>query len=387
MDFYRRKNLWKLSLFVFAASIGAATLWYTESFLDELRKEEMKKMHQLGEIYERIINADANNPITVFEQNLIQSNNTIPIILVDSENGFNSSKNIDEEKVLDPKWLARKIEEMRSQVEPIIIDLGDGHEQILYYQNSTLLTKLRLYPIILLVVISLFVIISYFAFSNARKAEQNQVWNGLAKETAHQIGTPLTSLMGWIELLSDKKENEFMVQEMDKDIHRLNMITQRFSKIGSKPAIHKRNIVEITKEAVGYLQSRSSKKIDISLDLPEASSIDIELNIHLFEWVIENLIRNAIDAIGVDEGYIKIRLIDAPKSVKIEVEDSGKGIPINKQKTIFKPGYTTKSRGWGLGLSLAKRIVEEYHGGRIFVAQSEIGKGSTFRIQLKKSKV
>lgn len=386
MDFYRRKNLWKLILFFIAALIGAGTLWYTESFLDELRQEEMKKMNQMGDIYTRIVNADANNSITVFEQEIIQSNNTIPIIVMDSDGTFLESRNIDEEKASDPKWLDKKIAQMKSEADPIEIDLGDGNKQYLYYQNSILLTKLRLYPIILLVVISLFVVIAYIAFSNARKAEQNQVWNGLAKETAHQIGTPLTSLMGWIELLAAKSENHSMVTEMEKDIHRLNMITQRFSKIGSQPAIKRQNIVELTKEAVSYLQSRSSKKIDISLDLPEAEDIQIELNKHLFEWVVENLIRNAIDAIEAQEGSIKIRLIDSNKSVRIEVQDSGKGIPTNKQKTIFRPGYTTKSRGWGLGLSLAKRIVEEYHGGKIYVAQSEVGVGTTFRIQLRKPK-
>tara|TARA_R110002096_G_scaffold115365_2_gene249906 strand:+ start:124844 stop:126007 length:1164 start_codon:yes stop_codon:yes gene_type:complete len=386
MDFYRRKNLWKLFLFVFASLIGLATLWYTESFLDELRKEEVKKMNQIGDIYQRLISADPNQKITVFEHKIIESNNTIPILIADRDGNFTQGKNIDQEKVNDPKWLAAKIEEMKSEADPIEIDFGDGDFHYLYFQNSTLLTKLRLYPIILLIVISLFIVIAYIAFSNARKSEQNQVWNGLAKETAHQIGTPLTSLMGWIELLSDRPENEAMVLEMGKDIQRLNMITQRFSKIGSQPAIKSQNIVEITQEAVGYLQSRSSKKIDISLELPEEENIAIELNKQLFEWVVENLIRNAIDAIGAGSGFIKIRLIDMPKSVRLEVEDSGKGIASNKQKTIFRPGYTTKSRGWGLGLSLAKRIVEEYHNGRIFVAQSELGVGSTFRIILKKPK-
>ncbi len=386
MDFYRRKNLWKLFLFVFAAMIGVATLWYTESFLDELRKEEVKKMNQIGDIFQRLVSADPNQKITIFEQKIIESNNTIPLLIADSEGNFTQGKNIDQEKAKDPEWVRRKIKEMKSQADPIEIDFGDGDKHYLYFQNSTLLTKLRLYPIILLVVISLFIVIAYIAFSNARKSEQNQVWNGLAKETAHQIGTPLTSLMGWIELLSDRPENESMVMEMGKDIHRLNMITQRFSKIGSQPAIKGQNVVDLIVEAVHYLQVRSSKKIDISLVLPEEKDITIELNKHLFEWVVENLIRNAIDAIGAGSGFIKIKLVDSQKTVRIEVEDSGKGIPANKLKTIFRPGYTTKSRGWGLGLSLAKRIVEEYHNGRIFVANSEVGVGTTFRIVLKKPK-
>lgn len=387
MDFYGKKNLWKLILFLFAAAIGAGTLWYTETFLDVLRKEEIKKVHQIGEIFTRLINADVNNNITVFEREIIQSNNTIPIILMDDEGNIIDSRNVDEQKLKDPIWADNKIEEMRSEAEPLIINLVEGRQQFLFYQNSTLLTKLRLYPIILLVVISLFVVIAYAAFSNARKAEQNQVWNGLAKETAHQIGTPLTALVGWIELLKEKEENALMVVEMEKDITRLNTITQRFSKIGSKPSIKQENIVEVTKEAVGYLQSRSPRKIAVTLDMPESDNISIELNKHLFEWVIENLIRNAIDAIEGKAGSISIRLIDAPKTIKIDVRDSGKGISVNKQKLVFRPGFTTKSRGWGLGLSLAKRIIEEYHGGKILVAQSEIGVGTTFRIQLKKPKV
>jgi signal transduction histidine kinase len=386
MDFYRKKNLWKLILFLFAACIGAGTLWYTESFLNELRKEEIKKVRQLGDVYKNIINADADKSIPLSESEIIMSNNTIPLIITDEDGNLVAGRNVNEEKLSDPKWLANKLQEMRSEAEPLEIDLENGEIKYLYYQNSILLTKLRLYPVILLIVISLFVIIAYIAFSNSRKAEQNQVWNGLAKETAHQIGTPLTSLVGWIELLRDQPGNEAMVVEMEKDVNRLNTITQRFSKIGSQPSIKRENIIEIIQEAVNYLQTRSPKRIKMSLELPKKSNIPIALNKHLFEWVVENLIRNAIDAIEGKEGQIQIRLMDGPKSIKVEVQDSGKGIPVNKQKTVFRPGFTTKSRGWGLGLSLAKRIIEEYHDGKIFVAQSETGVGTTFRIQLKKDK-
>ena len=392
MDFYRKKNLWKLILFLFAALIGVVTVWYTESFLDELRQEEKQKVRQMGDIYKYVIDVDVDYSFTEFENNIIsyiQANKTIPLIYTDADGTVLQSLNIDKDRLKDPIWLKHKLDEMRSEAEPIKIEIDPetGEYQYLYYQNSILLTKLRLYPIILLLVITLFIVIAYAAFSSARRAEQDQVWNGLAKETAHQIGTPLTSLMGWIELLSTKEENASMVGEMEKDIQRLNTITQRFSKIGSKPSIVAENIVEITKQAVSYLQSRSPGTIDVTLELPEEKDIQIELNKHLFEWVIENLIRNAIDAIEGKKGSIQIRLTDSNRSVKIEVQDSGKGIPVNKQKTVFKPGYTTKSRGWGLGLSLAKRIIEEYHNGRINVAQSEVGVGTTFRIQLKKTKL
>ncbi|MGB0177354.1 MAG: sensor histidine kinase [Owenweeksia sp.] len=385
MDFYGKKNLWKFILFVFAVLIGAATLWYTEGFLNELRKEEIKKVNQFGEAMNNILHTDTACEI-LFEQMVIESNTTIPIIVVDDAGNVMTSRNVDADKLSDTKWLTRKLEEMKAQAEPIEADLGFGEKQYIYYQNSILLTKLRYYPMVLLVVISLFVVIAYIAFSNARKAEQNQVWNGLAKETAHQIGTPLTSLMGWLELLREKDENSTMVSEMEKDITRLNTITQRFSKIGSQPSIKLHDVVSVVGASVEYLQNRSPRKIEIISELPD-DEIIVELNKELFEWVIENLIRNAIDAMESGKGRIIVSLTQTARSIRIDVKDTGKGIPQNKFKTVFRPGYTTKSRGWGLGLSLAKRIIEEYHNGRIYVAASEIGSGTTFRIQLRKPRV
>jgi len=227
-------------------------------------------------------------------------------------------------------------------------------------------------------------VIAYIAFSNARKAEQNQVWNGLAKETAHQIGTPLTSLMGWAEYLRSHHADNQIVEEMEKDIERLNTITDRFSKIGSRPALAPHPVAQVTEEAVRYLQARCPGNIKISYHAADpAQDAAVKLNKPLFEWVIENLVRNAIDAIE-GKGSISVRVSETARNFVIEVEDTGKGIPANKHRSIFRPGYTTKSRGWGLGLSLAKRIIEEYHGGRIFVAGSEVGKGSIFRILLRK---
>ncbi len=380
MDFYGRKNLWKFILFVFAVLIGAATMWYTETFLEELRKEEIKKVNQFSEAMNNILNPDGE---ILFEQMIIESNTTIPIIVVDEEGNVMTSRNIDTQRLKDKAWLQNRLEEMKEQAEPIEADLGFGVKHYIYYQNSILLTKLRYYPIVLLVVIFLFIIIAYTAFSNARKAEQNRVWNGLAKETAHQIGTPLTSLMGWLELLRSREENSTMVTEMEKDINRLNTITQRFSKIGSQPSIQPRDAVAVVHSSVEYLQTRSPKKVEVVSDLPDKEII-VELNKELFEWVIENLIRNAIDAMENNQGRITISLKETSRSVRIDVSDTGKGIPQNKFKAVFRPGYTTKSRGWGLGLSLAKRIIEEYHNGRIYVATSEVGAGTTFRIQLRK---
>lgn len=383
MDFYGRKNLWKFILFVFAVLIGAATLWYTEGFLEELRQEEVKKVQQFADAMNVILTSDPSAELT-FEESVIRSNTTIPIIITDNEGNLMASKNIEEERLDDPQWLQQRIREMGEEIQPFVIRLPNEN-QYLYYQNSTLLSKLRLYPLVLLLVISLFIVIAYIAFSNARKSEQNQVWNGLAKETAHQIGTPLTSLMGWLEYLRNSQVSESVVVEMEKDVNRLNTITERFSKIGSRPSIKPMPIYEITREAVNYLQSRSPRKIKVSFEAePQMKTQQAEVNKALFEWVIENLIRNAIDALEGGEGFIKVRLYSSARHLKIDVEDSGKGIAANRQKTIFRPGYTTKRRGWGLGLSLAKRIIEEYHRGRIFVAHSEIGKGTTFRILLKK---
>lgn len=384
MDFYGKKNLWKFILFLFAVLIGAATLWYTESFLDELREQEINKVKQFAEAIRNILDADENTNIT-FEQSIIRSNNTIPIIWADAEGNVIEARNVDPQKRNNPEWIKRKIAEMQAEIPPIEIKVTDDLTQYLYYQNSTLLTKLRYYPLVLLGVISLFIIIAYIAFSNARKSEQNQVWNGLAKETAHQIGTPLSSLMGWMELLRAKETEAVMVEEMEKDINRLNTITDRFSKIGSKPSISKQDIVAITAESVSYLKARSPRKVEVIFNAEEAGSggLNVKLNKPLYEWVIENLVRNAIDALE-GAGKIEVRISDVGKRVKIEVEDNGKGIPVNKQKTIFRPGFTTKSRGWGLGLSLAKRIIEEYHGGKIFVAQSDPGRATIFRILLDK---
>lgn len=386
MDFYGNKNLWKLILLIFAVLIGAITLWYTEGFLNELRQEEIKKVNQWSSAVSFVNRADQDEDLS-FHHMIIQSNNTIPIIWTDAEGNLIESRNIKNARPDDREWVKNKIDEMKEEAEPIEINLGGGQKQYIYYQNSILLTQLRYYPVVLLVVIALFIFIAYIAFSNARKAEQNQVWNGLAKETAHQIGTPLTSLMGWLELIKSRNGDEVMVTEMEKDITRLNTITQRFSKIGSQPSISPHNIVDVTLEAMEYLQNRSPKKIQIRFHSPMRDDIQVDLNKPLFEWVIENLIRNAIDAIEGKQGKIDIYLSESSRRyIRIDVKDSGKGIPSNKQKTVFRPGYTTKSRGWGLGLSLARRIIEKYHRGKIYVAQSELGAGTTFRILLRKTR-
>lgn len=356
------------------------TLLYTESFLLDLRNEEVKKVNQWANAMAFVQRADNNTDLTLAGQ-IIGDNTTIPVIIVDEEGEIVATNNINLPKNNEDEYLQKRLEQMQSDGSFIEITLGGNDRQFAYYENSTLLTQLRFYPIVLLVVISLFIIIAYVAFSGARKAEQNQVWNGLAKETAHQIGTPLSSLMGWLELLKMQEIDPSIPQEMEKDINRLETITNRFSKIGSQPALKKTDLVYTTKMAVEYLRNRSPKKVEVNCNLPH-EPLYSNLNKPLFEWVIENLIRNAIDAIeGPGAINISLQVKDA-KWLQIDVQDTGKGISAANLKTVFRPGFSTKKRGWGLGLSLAKRIVEQYHQGKIFVANSVQNEGTTFRILL-----
>jgi signal transduction histidine kinase len=283
----------------------------------------------------------------------------------------------------NPEYVKRQLLKMKDENPPIEVDLGDGLVNYVYFRNSTLLIKLTYYPFIQLGVILLFILVAYLAFSASRKAEQNQVWVGLSKETAHQLGTPTSSLMGWVELLKEKHSDKKLVNELEKDAGRLEEITERFSKIGSKPVLINQNIRNILKDSVDYMDSRTSVQTPILLET-EDESIIVPINKVLFQWVVENLCKNAVDAME-GRGKLKISVSDQGKHVFIDFKDTGKGIPKNRQKTIFKPGYTTKQRGWGLGLSLATRIIEIYHRGKIFVLHSEPGKGTTIRIILNKS--
>ncbi|MCR9152539.1 MAG: HAMP domain-containing histidine kinase [Bacteroidetes bacterium] len=379
MDFYGRKNLWKFILFVVAIIIGLVTLFYTESFLKDLRNEEVKKVNQWANAMTSIQRADDQTDLTLATQ-IIQFNTTIPVILTNAEDSVIATKNLIKPPKGDPDFLKKRVAQLKEA--GTFMELGFAGNQVnyVYYENSNLLTKLRFYPIVLLVVISLFVFIAYFAFSGARKAEQNQVWNGLAKETAHQIGTPLSSLVGWLELMKMRDMDPNMIKEMEKDVKRLETITNRFSKIGSQPSLKRTDMLLGTKQAVEYLRTRSPRKIIVECHLP-FEPVYAETNLYLFEWVIENLVRNAIDAIG-SEGRIDVRLSSTDKLIQIDVQDTGKGIPSQKVNSVFRPGFSTKKRGWGLGLSLARRIIEDYHNGKIFVAESIVGEGTTFRITL-----
>ncbi|MCW3078011.1 MAG: hypothetical protein JWO32_2620 [Bacteroidetes bacterium] len=308
----------------------------------------------------------------------------VPVIYTDSTQTIVLEKNarIDASEINTPAKLKAKLKDLAGQNEPIKVTLREGDINYIFYAEAEILTKLRLYPYVQFGVIGLFLLIAYVLFSTARKAEQDQVWVGMSKETAHQLGTPLSSLMAWNEHLRGLGVDESIVNEMQRDVKRLDMITDRFSKIGSQPVLTHENINLILSNALEYLKSRTSKNIKYQINLPE-ENLQAQVCVPLFEWVIENLFKNAVDAME-GKGDITVTLKDIPEALYIDIKDTGKGIPKRKFKTVFEPGFTTKKRGWGLGLSLCKRIIENYHEGKIYVLNSEQGKGTTFRIEMKR---
>lgn len=319
-----------------------------------------------------------------FISEVVVNTASVPVIYTDStKQNVIASGNIDSLKIKDINFLKGTIATMAAENHPIEVEFGDGSKSYIFYQESILLTQLKYYPFVMFGIIGLFLLIAYLLFSTARKVEQNQVWVGMAKETAHQLGTPLSSLIAWVEYLKSNGLPDETAVEIEKDIKRLETITERFSKIGSIPVLDSVDVIKVLNDAVSYMKLRTSKNVNFTVDQTNVSSIQAMLNIPLFEWVIENLIRNAVDAMN-GNGAIKVTVSDQTQYVYIDIADTGKGIPKSKYKTIFEPGFTTKKRGWGLGLSLTKRIIENYHSGKIFVKSSEIDRGTTFRIVLNK---
>jgi two-component sensor histidine kinase len=380
MDIYYRKQRWKLYLFLFAALIGVGSLLYTNRLVKVLATEEKKKVELWAEATRQLADVNLTGQDFGFPLHVVQYNTTIPVILVDQDENIIEKRNLDSLKMGNPDYVRRQLKKMKDENPPIKVDLGDGLVNYVYYRNSILLTKLTYYPYIQLGVILLFIMVAYLAFSASRKAEQNQVWVGLSKETAHQLGTPTSSLIGWVELLKEKHPDKKLVSELEKDAGRLEQITERFSKIGSKPVLVNENIRDVLQDSLDYMKSRTSDQVRMDLRVENNNTL-VPINRVLFQWVVENLCKNAVDAME-GSGSLVISVKEQGKQIYIDFDDSGKGIPKNRQKTIFKPGFTTKQRGWGLGLSLAKRIVEIYHRGKIFVLQSEAGKGTTIRIIL-----
>jgi len=375
------KNSWLL----FAFGIVILILWNTNVLFRNLSKEERTKMELWAMAQEEYIQNQELNNLT-FE--VLQRSGQNPMIQVDANDKILEMRNIDwDETKQDSASLYRILGKIKKENLPIVIQYKDSNgtlviDQKLYYGNSATLKKLQYYPLALLLIIILFGAVLYFMFKTAKIAEQNRLWAAMSKETAHQIGTPLTSMIGWITLLKEKQPDSTSLKEIEKDIARLNLITERFSKVGSIPELHPNDLVESIKITVDYLQKRSSEHIQFHLQLPN-KPILIPLNPQLISWTIENLIKNGIDAMK-GKGVLHIQLKEHPSQIEVLIQDSGSGMKKELASKIFKPGFTTKTRGWGLGLSLAKRIVEDFHLGKISVLKTEIGQGTTFQILLKK---
>lgn len=382
---YRYDKKWKIILLSFAALIFVLSLIYTNKLMKDLRQEEYRRMELWSHAMGEFINSDPETDIGfLFE--VLENNQTIPVILVDADNEtIISYRNLDTIKMENAEYAADKLEEFRNNGKESFSIIGPDGEVMntIYYSDSLLLKKLQYYPYIQLILIAIFIIMGYIVLNVSRRSEQNHVWLGMSKETAHQLGTPISSLMAWLEIMRDEHGETEMFREVEKDVKRLEKIAARFSKIGSKPNLHENELVGCIRNTMSYLKTRIPATIHLETNITDTDEIYLPLNVELFEWVIENLCKNAVDAIGTN-GTIHITIESDDKNVGIEISDTGKGISKSDFKNVFKPGYTTKNRGWGLGLSLAKRIVEEYHGGKIFVKSSEIGKGTTFRINLKK---
>jgi signal transduction histidine kinase len=380
MKIFRHRTLGKSFLLFFSVLIGIGSLIYTEILVSKLKAEERKNVQLWAEAIRLISVSDSNQNVD-FPYSIIANNNTVPVILTDESDSIISTRNIDSEKT----DLRKELRSMKENNNPIIINLENDHFNLIYYKDSVVLTMLIFYPYIQVGFIFLFIIVSYLAFRSSRKAQQNQVWVGMSKETAHQLGTPTSSLAGWIEILQNKYPEIAITSELARDVERLEKVTERFSRIGSKPSLTNENIVAIISRSVNYLKSRASSKVKFVDEYTNKNVVIVPVNAALFEWVIENVSKNAIDAME-GNGTLTIRIAETDHHTHIDVSDTGKGIPKSVIKKIFNAGFTTKSRGWGLGLSLAKRIVEDYHHGKIFVRHSEMGKGSTIRIVLKKGK-
>lgn len=392
--FYQNNTHLKWVVLVVSVLISVGSIYYTNELVDQLKIRERQQVQLYAKAIEYTANEEETNTnVNFIAQEILFQNNSIPIIQADANRNVLAHRNIDLPKSLNEserrERLAQEIETMSKTYEPIEVMLRDPAtnevfgKQYIYYRNSFLLTQLIAYPYIQLSVIAIFGFISYLAFNYSKAAEQNRVWVGLAKETAHQLGTPLSSLMAWIEFMREDPEmkGKRFIEELEKDIQKLRVVTERFSSIGSVPVLRRENVVTLVQNVVHYLRPRVSAKVRIEVF---SLSDNIFSNVHapLFEWVIENLCKNAVDAMG-NTGAIAIKILRGNEGkVFIDVSDTGKGIPRSKVKLVFRPGFTTKMRGWGLGLTLAKRIIETYHDGKIYIKSSEENEGTTFRIVL-----
>ena len=380
MQFSEKRNLTRWIIIISSFLIASLILWNTYVFFQTFKEEERNKMELWATALKNLRNADVDADIEL-PTFIIENNKNIPLILTDKKGKILSNLNLGEIEN-DSVKVKEFLNKIKNQNNPIKVQFARNDYHLVYYGDSPILNKLKYYPIALLLVAFLFGGVVYNFYRATKMATQNKLWAGMAKETAHQIGTPLSSLIGWLELLKLENVDENTIDEIQKDINRLQTITDRFSKIGSEPVLEKRDIIEETKSSFEYLQYRVSKQVIFDFRAPE-KPIFVSLNPTLHSWTIENLVKNAIDAMK-GKGNLSIELAEGDTNVFITVTDTGSGIAKNKFKTIFEPGYTSKKRGWGLGLSLTKRIVQEYHKGKIRVVHSEIGKGTTMQMSFKK---
>lgn len=393
-DIYNQNNILKIIVALNLLLVGTGSLLYTNRLITKLENREEHYIQLYAKTIAYLVDPKHfdSGDLTFVTSEILEANNTVPAIYVDPNNQIAKPLNItfpdglsDNEK---EQFLRDKIADMRKRHTPLVVDIGNGVRGLVYYDNSKLLRQLTYFPYALLTILTALGFLAYLAFSSSRRAEQNRVWVGLAKETAHQLGTPMSSLMAWVEYMrSDPDQyDESVTDEIEKDVRRLETITSRFSSIGSIPTLKEENITDVVEQFTDYLSKRISTKVKMSLtnQLPAGQTVDI--NKLLFEWVIENICKNAVDAMkGV--GELRLNMLSLPHhQIAIDITDTGKGIPKASMQKVFTPGFSTKKRGWGLGLTLAKRIVEEYHNGRLFVKSSEVGKGTTFRIVLNADK-
>jgi nitrogen-specific signal transduction histidine kinase len=396
MDIYQRKSYWKWYLAAAGMLIVLISGYYTYYLAKNLTQEEINKANQLAAAIRSITESDPDVEIDAcdlsLQREIIVSNTTIPIFLVDEAGNIEDFRNIGEDSthILDDAAVKQLLVEMVASGKTKTLPVRNEHfDKKLIYSHSQLLNLLQLFPFVQFILIAAFIAFGYLGFSQSRRAEENQVWVGMAKETAHQLGTPITAIVGWIEHLQimneDNKPNLVMIEELRNDVVKLELIADRFSKIGSQPELEPVNVYEQLHGIKTYMQRRAPKRVAFHFpDHTNLEPLSVMMNQHLLDWVLENILRNAIDAMEQGEGTITCEVYSIGKTVSIDITDTGKGIPHNKFKTVFKPGYSTKKRGWGLGLSLSKRIVEEYHGGKIFVKKSEPGVATTFTIELTK---
>ena len=379
MNFYLN-NIFSKLLFLFALIIVGLTLWYTNTLANQFKIEEKKKVALWAKATKELSDINNLNYDVGFIFEVVNNNTTVPAIQTNEQGDIIAHRNIIKYNSEDD--LINQLEYMKRNYPPIEIDLIDGSKEYIYYKDSRLLQQLKYFPFLMIFIMGIFMLIGYYALSNARIAQQNKVWTGMAKETAHQIGTPLSSLVGWLEHLKQKNVSKSVVQEIQKDLNRLTVIASRFSKIGSLPKLEELNIVNVLENSITYMKKRTSSKISIKL-YAQTKLVEAKINKDLFEWVIENILKNSIDAIS-ENGSIGVFLKEETSSVLIDFIDDGKGIKKSFFNEVFQPGFTSKKRGWGLGLSLVKRIIKDYHKGQVKVLKSNPYKETIIRIRLSK---